>query len=177
VGAGHALQHRLLPAVRTEAQRERRVRAAKDGMHEVQIAVQAPRWIEAGESLWPATLSVPVYQQELTNQTLTDRPQVFALRCYRGRISMSEFTIEDRLTRIEDALRSLLQQRVQQAFYSTSDVAKMLGKAEFTVREWCRLRRIQAEKRPCGRGNSKEWMISHDEFERIRAEGLLRPQF
>lgn len=81
--------------------------------------------------------------------------------------------LADRLGKIEDALRMLLKERVIQKYYSTTDVARILGKAEFTVREWCRNGRITAEKRPCGRGNSKEWMISHDELERIQAEGLL----
>ncbi|MBS0204434.1 MAG: helix-turn-helix domain-containing protein [Planctomycetes bacterium] len=74
-------------------------------------------------------------------------------------------------------VNSLLQQNHVQKFYSTADVAKILSKAEFTVREWCRHQRIRAEKRPCGRGNSKEWMISHDELERVQAEGLLAPKY
>jgi len=82
-------------------------------------------------------------------------------------------TLAVRLDRIEESLRLLLQERIAQKYYSTTDVAKILGKAEFTVREWCRNFRIRAEKRPCGRGNSKEWMISHEELERIQAEGLL----
>ncbi len=41
------------------------------------------------------------------------------------------------------------------------------------MREWFRLGRIRAEKRPCGRGRSQEWMINHDELTRIRNEGLL----
>lgn len=89
---------------------------------------------------------------------------------------MSETQLTERLQRIEEALRMLLQQRVEQAFYSTRDTAKILGKADFTVREWCRLGRIRAEKRSCGRGNSKEWMVSHDELLRIQAEGLLPPE-
>lgn len=82
-------------------------------------------------------------------------------------------TLAVRLERIEESLRLLLKERVEQRFYSTSDVAKILGKAEFTVREWCRNRRVRAQKRSCGRGNSKEWMIAHEELERIRSEGLL----
>jgi transposase len=82
-------------------------------------------------------------------------------------------TLATRLDRIEESLRQLLQERVVQKYYSTTDVARILGKAEFTVREWCRNGRIKAEKRPCGRGNSKEWMISHEELERIQAQGLL----
>lgn len=79
----------------------------------------------------------------------------------------------NRLDRIEDSLRRLMVTRQVQDAYSTADVARLLGKAEFTVREWCRLGRIHAEKRPCGRGNSREWMITRHELERIQAEGLL----
>lgn len=78
-----------------------------------------------------------------------------------------------RLDRIEQSLQQLVQQKLVLDYYSTSDVARMLGKAEFTVREWCRLGRIRAEKRCCGRGNSREWMIGHEELMRVQAEGLL----
>ena len=54
-----------------------------------------------------------------------------------------------RLERIEEGVRHLAQQKVVQEFYSTGDVAQILGKAEFTVREWCRLGRIKAAKRTC----------------------------
>ncbi|HIF30281.1 MAG TPA: hypothetical protein EYG03_00770 [Planctomycetes bacterium] len=60
-----------------------------------------------------------------------------------------------------------------QRFYSTADLARKLEKSEFTVREWCRLGRVYAEKRRCGRGNKREWMISHEELDCIRSEGLL----
>ena len=89
---------------------------------------------------------------------------------------MDENQVCERLDRIEGILRRLVQEQVAQKFYSTAEVAKRLGKAEFTVREWCRQQRIHAVKRPCGRGNSQEWMISHDELLRIQAEGLLRPK-
>ncbi len=81
-----------------------------------------------------------------------------------------------RLERIEEALRLLTQQKVVQEFYSTGAVARILGKAEFTVREWCRLGRIRAEKRSCGRGNSKEWIIPHEELLRVQSHGLLSPE-
>ena len=82
-------------------------------------------------------------------------------------------TIEDWLTRIEEKLDVLIEQRPAQEFYSTTAAAEQLGKAEFTVREWCRLGRVYAEKRACGRGRSREWMIAHEELDRIRSEGLL----
>jgi transposase len=81
--------------------------------------------------------------------------------------------IEMRLERIERLLNQLVPTKTRREFYSTAEVAKILDRAEFTVREWCRHGRILAEKRACGRGFSKEWMISHDEVERIKNEGLL----
>ena len=78
-----------------------------------------------------------------------------------------------RLVRIEQTLDLLVQQRTVKDWYSTAEVAQLLGKAEFTVREWCRLGRVQAEKKKCGRGVSSEWIISHEELTRVRNEGLL----
>lgn len=79
----------------------------------------------------------------------------------------------ERLQVIESKIDAVAGKTREQEFYSTADAAKLLERAEFTIREWCRLGRIYAEKRMCGRGSSKEWMISHDELERIRSEGLL----
>ena len=67
----------------------------------------------------------------------------------------------------------LLARRPQKDWYSVAEVAKSLGKAEWTVREWCRLGRVYASKRDCGRGNAKEWIVSREELERIDNEGLL----
>ena len=86
---------------------------------------------------------------------------------------MTETDIAGRLERIENLLSSLIDKEQQKEFYTTSEVAKLLGRAEFTVREWCRHHRVLAEKRQCGRGRAKEWIISHDELNRIRNEGLL----
>lgn len=81
--------------------------------------------------------------------------------------------VVERLERIEAALETLVRQRAVKDWYSTAEVAELLGRAEFTVREWCRLGRVHADKRPCGRGLSQEWMISHEELERVRNQGLL----
>lgn len=81
--------------------------------------------------------------------------------------------IVDRLERIELALQALLQHKIVKEWYTPAEVSEILNRAEWTVREWCRLNRVHAEKRPCGRGNSLEWIISHIELERIRNEGLL----
>lgn len=86
---------------------------------------------------------------------------------------MFDQQVLERLDRIENALELLVQQRTVKEYYTTAEVAKILGRAEFTVREWCRNGRIYATKRPSGRGTNGEWMISHRELERIRNEGLL----
>jgi hypothetical protein len=78
-----------------------------------------------------------------------------------------------RLDSIEAALSVLIKQRTVQDWYSTAEAAGVLGKAEFTVREWCRLGRVHAEKRGSGRGKYQSWVLSHAELQRIQKEGLL----
>jgi hypothetical protein len=81
--------------------------------------------------------------------------------------------VAERLNRIEAMLTLLVQQRTIKEWYSTAEIAKILCKAEFTVREWCRLKRIHAAKKECGRGIASEWIISHEELVRIQNHGLL----
>jgi hypothetical protein len=78
-----------------------------------------------------------------------------------------------RLAAIESLLTMLVAQRTVKDWYSTAEVATILGKAEFTVREWCRLGRVQAQKKKSGRGPASEWIIGHAELTRVRNEGLL----
>ncbi len=79
----------------------------------------------------------------------------------------------DRLASIEAKLSLLLGRQPQKEWYTTTEAANLLGKRPFTCREWARHGRIRAEKRACGRGATSEWVISHDELERIRNHGLL----
>jgi Helix-turn-helix domain len=78
-----------------------------------------------------------------------------------------------KLDGIEQLLSELRSEQTVRDWYSTEEVAKLLGKAEFTVREWCRLRRIHGEKRQSGRGAHRAWVISHAELQRLQREGLL----
>ncbi len=77
--------------------------------------------------------------------------------------------------RIGELRDLILGQRPIKDMYTTSEAAEVLDKAEYTVREWCRLGRVNAQKRPCGRGNAAEWIIPREEIVRIQNEGLLRP--
>jgi hypothetical protein len=81
--------------------------------------------------------------------------------------------IRNRIISMESVIQSLLSQRTIKNWYTTAEVAEILGKAEFTVREWARLGRVHAEKKKSGRGVASEWLISHEELTRIRNEGLL----
>lgn len=81
-------------------------------------------------------------------------------------------TLEDRLTRIEAMLAALLEVRQAAEWYSTARFAQLVGKAEFTVREWCRRGRIHAQKKNSGRGAHASWAISDEELRRFQREGL-----
>jgi hypothetical protein len=82
----------------------------------------------------------------------------------------------ERLDRIEAALTELLRQRTVKDWYGTDEVAQILGKAEFTVREWCRLGRVHARKRGSGRGKFQSWVVAHAELLRVQKDGLLPVQ-
>jgi len=81
--------------------------------------------------------------------------------------------IEQRLDRIESILLRIADKEPEQEWYDTKAAGKLLDRSPYSVREWCRLGRVNAEKRACGRGSAKEWMISAIELRRIKSEGLL----
>jgi excisionase family DNA binding protein len=80
--------------------------------------------------------------------------------------------LQERLDRIESLLTMLVEQQQTKEWYTTEELARLLGKAELTVREWCRRGRIRAEKRLSGRGAYPAWVISHEELLRYQKEGL-----
>jgi hypothetical protein len=86
-------------------------------------------------------------------------------------------TIKAMLTLVRsgiDEIRSTLSDRAsKKEWYSPAEVADLLKRRPFTVREWCRLQRIHARKRSTGRGDADEWEISQEELERIKNHGLL----
>jgi transposase len=82
-------------------------------------------------------------------------------------------TVEERLEKIEAMLAVLVERQTVREWYTTEQVAQLVGKAEFTVREWCRHGRLNAEKRMSGRGGYQAWVVSHSEVLRYQREGLL----
>jgi hypothetical protein len=79
----------------------------------------------------------------------------------------------ERLRAIETAVNLLVRERTVKEWYSTAEAAELLKKAEFTVREWCRLGRLHAQKKQSGRGAYPAWTISGEEILRYQREGLL----
>lgn len=89
---------------------------------------------------------------------------------------MSTETVDnliERLERIEAKLELLVGKPKAKDWYTTDEAGALLGRAAWTVRQWCRLGRVHAKKRVCGRGLSSEWIIAHEELCRIQNEGLL----
>jgi hypothetical protein len=80
-------------------------------------------------------------------------------------------TIEERLERIEAMLEVLVGRQTKE-WYSVEEFARLVGRSEFTCREWCRHGRIAAQKKQSGRGAHASWAISHAELERYQREGL-----
>ena len=80
--------------------------------------------------------------------------------------------VVERLSRIEAVLQTLVQEKAVKDWYSTAEIAALVDKAEYTVREWCRQKRLLASKKPYSRGAHPEWLISHAELVRFRNEGL-----
>lgn len=79
----------------------------------------------------------------------------------------------DRLDKMEVVLAGLATKRTVKDWYSTEEVAAIMGRAKFTVREWCRNGRVHCQKKNNGRGKHQSWVISHEELLRIQREGLL----
>jgi hypothetical protein len=82
-------------------------------------------------------------------------------------------TLEERLERIEAMLLLLVERQTMREWYTTHEFARAVGKAEFTIREYCRLSKLRAEKRQSGRGAHLQWVLSHAELERYQRNGLL----
>ena len=83
-------------------------------------------------------------------------------------------TLEERLEKIEAMLLVLVDRQTVREWYSVEEFARIVGRVEFTCREWCRHGRIKAEKKGSGRGAYASWAISHAELLRFQREGLLR---
>jgi hypothetical protein len=81
--------------------------------------------------------------------------------------------IVEYLKEIQQAINELKEKEIVREVYSVEEFSKLIGREVFTTREYCRLNRVNAKKKLSGRGRSLEWVITHQELLRYRAEGLL----
>jgi hypothetical protein len=81
--------------------------------------------------------------------------------------------LEQRLESIEKLLLVLVERQRSQDWYTTQEFGRVVGLSGWTVREYCRLGRLRAEKRQSGRACHRQWVLSHSELERYRRDGLL----
>lgn len=88
-------------------------------------------------------------------------------------IELQQQRVNSLETLVVDLRDTIAAKKTIKESYTTIEVAKILGKKPYTVREWCRLQRINAFKAMCGRGCEEEWRVSHEELERIQNDGLL----
>ena len=84
-----------------------------------------------------------------------------------------ETTLNEVLSLVNELVAVSRRSIVTKSAYTPAEVADILNKSPYTIREWCRLGRVAAKKRQGGRGNEAEWEISHQELERVRSHGLL----
>jgi len=83
-------------------------------------------------------------------------------------------TVHSKLDAVQAELRSMSQVPVEpKRWYSVEEVAALLSKRPYTVREWCRHGQINAAKKAERRGGAALWTISAEEVDRYRNEGLF----
>jgi excisionase family DNA binding protein len=88
-------------------------------------------------------------------------------------LSTLEHQLNDRLEKIEAALNQLLEQRTVKENYTTVEIAAMLKRSDYTVREWCRKGQIPAQKTT----NGREWIVSHETLVRLKNRELPLPEY
>jgi hypothetical protein len=82
-------------------------------------------------------------------------------------------SVEERLDNIEAMLVVLVERQKVKEYYTVEEFSALVGRECYTVREWCRLGRIKADKKQSGRGKYPLWVIPHAEMLRYEKEGLL----
>lgn len=96
-----------------------------------------------------------------------------AIRADLDLLPQPQADVRERLEQIETRLDALVRREKAKDWYEIEEFARLVHKAEFTCREWCRLGRIRGEKKGSGRGRYQSWVVSHHELQRYQREGLL----
>jgi hypothetical protein len=159
-------------------------RCGSGGVKETDTTTPEGRLIEAVVILVPSGGGGPEHNGDLclAVETLKTHPGLDwkrlvdwdALPSIRADLDLLPQTKNEstQLEKINSQLATLVNRETKKDWYTTDEFARLTNKAEFTVREWCRLGRVEAEKRGSGRGRFLAWVISHDELLRYQREGL-----
>lgn len=116
-----------------------------------------------------------------SDDTSADYPQTVDYGWFDARFAR----LLERMRALEGSLTSIEQTVAKQEaepvpdreYYSVPEFAAHVERGEYTVREWCRMARIHAEKCDSGRGEAKSWKIPAAELQRYRDHGLLPAQY
>ena len=79
------------------------------------------------------------------------------------------------LVEIKQLIKTLSTKNQDKKWYTVQEFASRVGRESYTVREWCRMGRIRAQKKQSGRGSCESWVIRRQELDRYERLGLLRP--
>ena len=106
-----------------------------------------------------------------------DRLKFLKEHGWKGALDPDERRLLEEIKREVQEIKAGIAERpdpqANQQWFTPAEVAHLLGKKPYTVREWCRLGRINAQKRQCGRGIDRGWETSAEEVKRIKEHGLL----
>lgn len=111
----------------------------------------------------------------MTHTTFPLDPSEFQRLLEDGSLIVAFNEAHSMLKRVEEKLamaESAEDSDQQRQWFTPAEVGQMVGRAEFTVREWCRHGRIEATKNG-QRGGTGEWRIHRDEINRYQNEGLI----
>lgn len=78
--------------------------------------------------------------------------------------------LADRIESLEKRIEAVVVGRLDKEWYTTEEVAVLMDRAPWTVRQWCLQGRVRAKKR----SGTDRWVVSRDEVERLMNEGLLK---
>lgn len=79
--------------------------------------------------------------------------------------------IAERMESLEKRIEAVVIGRLEKEWYTTDEVAVLMKRAPWTVRQHCLSGRIKGKKR----AGSDRWLVSRQELERLMNEGLLDP--